>query len=89
MVPWLRVLVAVSAAVAGALAAVLLAAWLYGEVWATTGCTDMVHPTATPSCAMPTAPWWLLVGAAILGGTVSVAAAAGLLARFHGRRHGP
>jgi ABC-type Fe3+-siderophore transport system permease subunit len=83
----LRVVVAASAGLAGAVVGVLLAAVLYREVQTPTGCNDVIHPGQNLSCALPTAPWWLLLGAAILGGSTALAVAVGL-ARRSRRRQG-
>jgi ABC-type Fe3+-siderophore transport system permease subunit len=82
----LRVVVAASAGLAGAVAGVLLAAVLYREVQAPTGCDDVIHPGQSLSCALPTAPWWLLLGAAILGGSAATVVAVVLVSRSRRRR---
>jgi hypothetical protein len=60
---------------------------LYREVQTPTGCDDLIHPGQHLSCVLPTAPWWLLLGAAIHGGAIACAVVVGL-ARRSGRRQG-
>jgi ABC-type Fe3+-siderophore transport system permease subunit len=74
----LRVVLAGSAGLAGAVAGMVLAAVLYREMRTPTGCDDVIHPGRNLSCALPTAPWWLLLGAAILGGSTALAVTVGL-----------
>jgi hypothetical protein len=83
-----RVLTAVVAALVGAAGGAFLAAELYLAVRAPTGCDDVVHPDQNLSCALPTAPWWLLLGAAILGGSAAAAVALGPLRTSRRRRPG-
>jgi ABC-type Fe3+-siderophore transport system permease subunit len=82
----MRVVVATSAGLTGAVAGMVLATLLYREVRTPTGCDDVVHPGENLSCALPTAPAWLLLGAAAIGGSIGLAVALGLARRSRRRR---
>ena len=83
-----RVLTAMVAGLVGAVGGALLAAELYLAVRAPTDCDDVLRPGQIMSCVLPTAPWWLLLGAAILGGSAAAAVALGLVRMSRRRRSG-